>query len=150
MWDDFKEFAIRGNMVDMAVGIIVGGAFGKIATSLVNDIIMPPIGLLLGDADFSELYLNLSGGEYTSLAQASKAGAVTLNYGQFLNNVIDFLIVATVMFLVIRQINRLRRQKEAPTKTTKNCPYCTSTIPLEATRCPECTAELPTESTSSR
>jgi large conductance mechanosensitive channel len=142
MWDEFKEFAVRGNMVDMAVGIVVGGAFGKIVTSLVNDVVMPPIGLLLGKVDFSNLYVNLSGGQYGSLAEAQQAGALTLTYGQFLTAVLDFLIVSAVMFLLVKQINRLRRQKEAPTKTTQNCPHCTSTIPIEATRCPECTSKL--------
>lgn len=142
MWDEFKEFAVRGNMIDMAIGIIVGGAFGKIVTSLVNDIVMPPFGLLLGQVDFSNMYINLSGGDYGSLAKAQEAGAVTLTYGQFLTTVLDFLIVSLVMFVVVRQINRLRRQKEPPAKSTQNCPYCTSTIPVEATRCPECTSKL--------
>jgi len=144
MWKEFKEFIMRGNVVDMAVGVIVGAAFGKIITSLVNDILMPPIGLLLGRVDFSNLFINLSGGHYATLAEAQEAGAVTINYGLFLNTVMDFVIVAFVIFLFIRQINRMRREEEEapPEPTTKECPYCLSTIPLKATRCPYCTSEL--------
>jgi len=144
VWDDFKEFAVRGNTTEMAVGIIVGGAFGKIVTSLVNDVVMPPLGILLGQVDFSQLYINLSGGEYASLTRAKEAGALTLNYGQFMTTVLDFLIVSVIMFVVVRQLNRLRNQKEPPTKSTQNCPECTSTIPIEATRCPECTSRIST------
>jgi large conductance mechanosensitive channel len=144
MFREFREFAMRGNVVDLAVGIVIGAAFGKIITSLVNDILMPPIGLLLGRVDFSNLFLNLSGQPYASLAEAKAAGAPTINYGVFLNNVIDFLIVAVAIFLLIRSINRLTRQwqhaPEAP--TTKECPFCLSTIPLRATRCPQCTSGL--------
>lgn len=151
MLKEFKEFVLRGNVVDMAVGIIMGAAFGAIVKSLVDDIIMPPIGLLLGGVDFTNLYLLLkagakSAGPYASLADAKAAGAVTLNYGVFINLTISFLIVAVVMFLLIRTVNRLRRQEAAPpaAPTTKDCPYCLSAIPLQATRCPHCTSQLPT------
>lgn len=144
MWKEFREFAVKGNVLDLAVGVIIGGAFGKIVTSLVNDVIMPPIGLLLGKVDFSDLYFNLSHRTYPSLAAAKAAGAPTINYGIFLNNVLDFLIVAWVVFMLIRQINRMRRHKEvAPAApTTKECPYCVMQIPVKATRCPSCTSEL--------
>ncbi len=144
MWKEFKEFALRGNVIDMAVGIIIGGAFGKIVSSLVNDVLMPPIGLLLGKVDFSNLYINLSGVRYASLAEAKAAGAPTINYGAFLTTVIDFLIVAFVIFLVVRAINRLRRERPAaaPAPLTKECPYCHSVIHIKATRCPHCTSEL--------
>jgi large conductance mechanosensitive channel len=144
MLREFREFAMRGNVVDLAVGIIIGAAFGKIITSLVNDILMPPIGLLLGRVDFSSLFVNLSGQPYASLAEARAAGAPTINYGAFLNTVIDFLIVAFAIFLLVRSINRLSRQWErAPaTPNTKECPFCLSTIPLRATRCPQCTSAL--------
>jgi len=145
MLKEFKAFAMRGNVLDMAVGIIIGGAFGKIVTSLVNDILMPPIGLILGRVDFSNLYLNLSGASYASLADAKAAGAATINYGLFLNTVLDFVIVAFALFLIIRQVNRLAA-KPAPAAaaapTTKECPFCYSTIPIKATRCPHCTSEL--------
>ena len=148
MLQEFREFAIRGNAIDLAVGVIVGGAFGKIVTSLVNDVIMPPIGLLTGGVDFSELYVNLSGGAYGSLAEAREAGAATLNYGVFINVVIQFLIVAWVVFLLVRGINRARRRTERPgppepTPETKSCPWCITTVPVRATRCPACTGELP-------
>jgi large conductance mechanosensitive channel len=149
MLKEFKEFVLRGNVVDMAVGIIIGAAFGTIVASLVNDIIMPPIGLLLGGVDFSNLFILLKAGSpaapYASLADAQAAGAVTINYGLFINAVVSFLIVALVMFLLIRSINRLRREEEAPPAepTTKECPYCLSTIPIKATRCAHCTSELP-------
>lgn len=144
MLKEFKEFAMRGNVLDMAIGIIIGAAFGRIISSIVNDILMPPIGLLLGRVDFSNLFVNLSGGTYSSMAAAKAAGAATINYGLFLNTVIDFLIVAFVIFLLIRQINRFKRQPAAAqvTPTTKDCQYCLSTIPLKATRCPYCTSEL--------
>jgi large conductance mechanosensitive channel len=148
MLKEFKEFAMRGNVVDMAVGIIIGAAFGQIVTSLVNDVLMPPIGLLLGDVDFSNLFAVLKegtvAGPYASLADAQAAGAVTLNYGVFVNTIISFVIVAFAVFLLIRSINRLQRQEEAPPAkpTTKECPYCLSTIPLKATRCSHCTSEL--------
>ena len=148
MLKEFKEFAMRGNVVDMAVGIIIGAAFGTIVKSLVSDIIMPPIGLLLGNVDFTNLFAVLregsTAGPYASLADAQKAGAVTINYGVFVNTIISFLIVAFVVFLLIRQINRLKRQEEAPPPepTTKDCPHCLSNIPIKATRCPQCTSEL--------
>jgi large conductance mechanosensitive channel len=148
MLREFKEFAMRGNVVDMAVGIIIGAAFGTIVSSLVSDIIMPPIGLLLGNVDFSNLFIVLKAGTptgpYTSLADAQAASAVTLNYGAFVNTIISFLIVAFAVFLLIRGINRLKRQEEAPPAepTTKECPYCLTTIPLKATRCPNCTSKL--------
>jgi large conductance mechanosensitive channel len=144
MLKEFKEFAMRGNVVDMAVGIIIGAAFGKIISSLVNDILMPPIGLLLGKMDFSNLFLNLSDKPVTTMAEAKAAGAATINYGIFLNNIIDFIIVAFAIFLLVRQINRLRRKTEevSAAPTTRECPYCLSPIPLKAIRCPHCTSEL--------
>ena len=144
MFKEFKEFAMRGNVVDLAVGVIIGGAFGKIVSSFVNDILMPPIGLLMGNVDFSNLFLTLSGEKYATLAQAQEAGAVTLNYGLFINAVIDFLIVAFAIFLLIRQLNKLNKKEEAPAAepTTKACPFCMSEIAIKATRCPACTSEL--------
>jgi len=144
MLKEFKEFAMRGNVVDMAVGIIIGAAFGKIISSLVGDVIMPPIGILMGGVDFSEIYINLSGGEYASLAAAKEAGAATLNIGVFINTVIDFLIVAFAIFMMVKMMNRLKRQEEAPAAapTTRDCPHCLSTIPIKATRCAHCTSEL--------
>lgn len=140
--EEFKEFALRGNVLDMTVGIIVGGAFGKIVTSLVNDIIMPPIGLLLGHVDFSNLYLNLSGKKYASLTEAKAAGAATINYGVFLNEVINFVIVSFAIFLLVREINKLRRPALPPTPASKICPFCQMEIPMKAVRCPHCTSEL--------
>jgi len=142
MFKEFKEFAMRGNVLDMAIGIIIGAAFGRIITSLVNDVLMPPIGLLLGKVDFSTLFLNISGKSYATLAEAKAAGAATINYGMFLNTVIDFVIVAFVIFLVVRQINRWNKPAPAPAPSTKECPYCVSAIPVKATRCPNCTSEL--------
>jgi large conductance mechanosensitive channel len=148
MWKEFKEFAIKGNAVDMAVGIVIGAAFGKIVDSLVKDIMMPPLGMLLGKVDFSNLFLVLADGKtpgpYPTLMLAQQAGAVTLNVGLFINIVISFLIVAFAVFVVVRSINRLRASKEAPAPavTTKDCPYCYSPIPLPATRCPHCTSVL--------
>jgi len=144
MLKEFKEFAMRGNVLDMAIGIIIGVAFGKIVTSLVSDVIMPPIGLLLGKLDFSNLYINLSGQPYSSLTAAKAAGASTINYGLFINTVFDFIIVAFVIFLLIRQVNKMKRQPEvaAAVPTTKECPYCLSVIPVKAVRCPHCTSEL--------
>ena len=148
MLKEFKEFTLRGNVMDMAVGIILGAAFGTIVKSLVDDVIMPPIGLLLGGVDFSNLFALLKAGSpsgpYASLADAQAAGAVTINYGLFINAIISFLIVAFVMFLLIRSVNRLKREEEAPAEpTTKECPYCLSTIPIKATRCAHCASELP-------
>jgi len=142
MLKEFKQFVLRGNVVDMAVGIIIGAAFGKIVSSLVNDIIMPPIGLLLGKVDFNSLYLNLSGQSFASLAEAKAAGAATINYGSFINILIDFILVALVIFLLVRAINRMKRQPAPADPTTKECPFCKSTIPLGATRCPFCTSQL--------
>ncbi len=142
MLKEFREFAMRGNVLDMAVGIIIGAAFGKIITSLVNDVIMPPIGLVLGKVDFSNLFLNLSGKPYATLAEAKAAGAATVNYGLFLNTVLDFIIVAFAIFLLIRQVNRFKAKPQPPSATTKDCPYCVSTIPIKAVRCPHCTSEL--------
>ena len=144
MFKEFKEFAMRGNVLDMATGIIIGAAFGKIVSTFVSDVLMPPIGLLLGKVDFSNLFFNLSDKPVTTLAEARAAGAATINYGLFLNTLIDFLIVAFAIFLLIRQVNRLKRQPPpAPaTPTTKNCPYCFSSIAIKAVRCPHCTSEL--------
>ena len=142
MFKEFKAFIMRGNVLDLAVAVIIGAAFGKIVSSLVNDVLMPPLGLLLGKMDFSSLFINLSGKDYSSLASAKAAGAATINYGLFLNAVIDFLIVAFVIFLVIRAANRLQRPKPAPAPAAKECPYCFSNIPTKATRCPACTSEL--------
>jgi large conductance mechanosensitive channel len=142
MLKEFKEFIMRGNVLDLAIGIIIGAAFGKIVTSMINDIIMPPIGLLLGKVDFSNLFINLSGEHYTTLAEAKAAGAATINYGLFINTVLDFLVIALVVFLVIRQANRFKRQQEVPASSTKECPYCFMSIPLMATRCPYCTTEV--------
>jgi large conductance mechanosensitive channel len=140
---EFKEFAMKGNVMDLAVGFILGAAFGKIVSSLVSDIIMPPIGLILGKVDFSSLFLNLSGKSYASLAEAKAAGAATLNYGVFLNNVVDFLIVAFAVFLLVRIVNRWNKPAPAAVPTTKDCPYCVSKIPVKATRCPNCTSQIP-------
>ena len=144
MFKEFKEFAMRGNVIDMAVGVIIGAAFGKIVTSFTNDVMMPPIGLLLGRVDFSNLFLNLSGSPYPSLAEAKKAGAATINYGLFLNSVIDFVIVAFVLFMMIRQINRFLAPAPPPPgePTTKDCPFCLSQIPVKATKCGHCTSQL--------
>lgn len=140
MLKEFKEFAMRGNVMDMAVGIIIGAAFGKIVSSLVSDVIMPPIGKLMGGVDFSNLYISLSGGDYASLEAAKAAGAATINYGVFLNTVIDFVIVAFAIFLVVKAMNRARRKQEvpAPAPTTKSCPECLMEIPIKATRCGHC------------
>ncbi|NLV32246.1 MAG: large conductance mechanosensitive channel protein MscL [Acidobacteria bacterium] len=143
MFKEFKEFAMKGNVLDMAVGIVIGAAFGKIVTSFVSDVLMPPIGVLMGGMDFGNLFLTLSGGEFASLAAAKEAGAATLNYGVFLNTVIDFLIVAFAIFLLIKQVNRMKRKEEAaPAPDTKECPFCASAIAIKATRCPNCTSQL--------
>ena len=145
MLKEFKEFVMRGNVLDLAVAVIIGGAFGKIITSFVNDVLMPPIGLLLGGVDFTNLFWALDGNTYESLEAATAAGAATINYGVFINTVIDFLIVAFVIFLVVKSAN-VTKKKEAPAPpaepTTKDCPYCFTTIPIKATRCPNCTSEL--------
>ena len=142
MFKEFKEFAMRGSVLDMAIGIVIGAAFGKIVGSFVDDVLMPPIGRLLGHVDFSNLFLNLSAGHYDTLAAAKEAGAATLNYGVFLNTVINFLIVAFAIFLLVRQVNRMKRQPAPATPTAKDCPYCQMSVPLKATRCPHCTSEM--------
>ena len=148
MLKDFKEFGMRGNVVDMAVGIIIGAAFGTIVKSLVADVIMPPIGLLLGNVDFSNLFIVIKqgavAGTFATVAEAQKAGAVTINYGIFLNTIISFLIVAFAVFVIVRNINKLKREEEAPPEepTTKECPHCLSEIPIKAVRCAFCTSEV--------
>jgi large conductance mechanosensitive channel len=142
MFKEFKEFALKGNVVDMAVGIIIGAAFGKIISSLVSDVIMPPLGLALGKVDFSNLFVNLSGDPYTSVAAAKAAGAPTINYGLFFNTIIDFVIVAFVLFLFIRQMNRMRKPAPAAAPSTRECPHCLSAVPMKATRCMYCTSDL--------
>jgi large conductance mechanosensitive channel len=142
MFSEFKKFAMRGNVLDMAIGIIIGAAFGKIITSLVGDVLMPPLGLILGKVDFSNLFLNISGKSYDSLAAAKAAGAPTINYGIFLNNIIDFIIVAFAIFLLIRMVNRWNKPEPAAAPVTKECPYCATAIPIAAKRCPNCTSEL--------
>lgn len=142
MLKEFKEFAMKGNVVDMAIGIIIGAAFGKIVSSLVEDVLMPPIGKLMGNLDFSNLFFALNGQAYESLKAAKDAGAPTINYGIFINTVIDFIIVAFVIFLLVKQVNRLKRAEPAAAPVTKECPYCLSQIALKATRCPGCTSEI--------
>ncbi len=142
MFREFKEFALKGNVLDMAVGIIIGAAFGTVVKSLVDDIVMPPIGLLLGRVDFSNLFVNLSGQELSSVADAKKAGAAVIAYGAFLNNVLSFLIVALAVFMLVKAVNRFRHKQEEAAPETKDCPHCLSSIPLQATRCPHCTSEL--------
>ena len=155
MFKEFKEFAMRGSVVDMAVGIVIGAAFGTIVKSFVDDVLMPPIGLLLGNVDFSNLFVTLkegakAAGPYASLAAAKAAGAVTLNLGLFINTIISFIIVAFAVFLVIKGINRMKREQEEPPAepTTKDCPYCFTSIPIQASRCPHCTSKLAAEATS--
>ncbi len=149
MWKDFKAFAVKGNVVDLAVGVIIGAAFGTVVKSLVDDVIMPPIGLLLGNVDFNNMFAVLKPGEtpapYLTLADAKEAGAVTLNYGNFITNLVTFLIVAFTVFLLVRAFQKLKRKEDAaPSEPTdRNCPYCTSTISIKATRCPQCTSEIP-------
>lgn len=141
MFKEFKEFAMKGNVIDLAVGVIIGGAFGKIVSSFVGDIIMPVLGLLLGKIDFTNMFITLGNGDFKTLTEAKNAGIPTLNYGLFLNNIIDFLIVALSIFIVIRQINRLHKKKpEAP--KIKKCQYCYSEIHIDASRCPNCTSEI--------
>jgi large conductance mechanosensitive channel len=139
---EFRDFIMRGNVLDLAVAVIIGAAFGKIVTSLVNDILMPPLGLVLKNVDFSDLFVDLSGGHHASLAQAKAAGDATINYGLFLNNIIDFVLVAAAIFLLIRAANKLKRAPAAAAPTTKECPFCHTSIPLAATRCPNCTSNL--------
>ncbi len=141
MVKDFREFVMRGNVVDLAVAVAIGAAFGRIVTSLITDVIMPPIGLLLGRVNFADLFINLSGQPVETLSAAKAAGLPTINYGLFLNTVLDFLVIAFVLFLLVRQVNRLRRPPEV-VPTTTECPYCYSTIPVKATRCPHCTSDL--------
>ncbi len=145
MIKEFKEFAMKGNVMDLAVGVIIGAAFGKIVSSLIDDVIMPLIGLVLGKVDFSNLFLNLSGGTYATLAEAKKAGTATLNYGLFINAFINFLVIALVIFMMVKWVNKLR--KPAPiaapiAPTTKECPFCYTAIPIKAVRCPACTSDL--------
>ncbi|MGB7540063.1 MAG: large conductance mechanosensitive channel protein MscL [Anaerolineales bacterium] len=144
MLKEFKDFIMRGNVLDLAVAVIIGGAFGKVISSLVTDILMPPLGLILGKVDFNNLFINMSGTPYASLAEAQAAGAPTLNYGVFINTIINFVIVAAAIFLIIRLANRLQRLRptEKPAPTTKDCPFCISSIPVKATRCPYCTSEI--------
>jgi large conductance mechanosensitive channel len=142
MFKEFKDFIMRGNVLDLAVGVIIGGAFGKIITSLVNDVLMPPIGLLLGGVNFSNLFISLDGKVYESLDAAKAAGAATINYGVFFNTVIDFTIVAFVIFMVIKSVSKLKKPAPVADPTTKECPRCFTAIPIKATRCPHCTSEL--------
>lgn len=143
MIKEFKEFALKGNIMDLAVGVIIGGAFGKIVSSLVSDIIMPLIGILLGNVDFTNLFITLGNGNFKTMEEAKKAGVATLNYGIFINNIIDFLIIAFSIFFVLRQLNRFSKKKEVEViVTTKKCKYCLSEIPIDATRCAHCTSNL--------
>ena len=142
MWKEFREFAIKGNAVDLAIGVMIGAAFGAVVTSLVNDMIMPPIGKLLGGVDFSNFFLVLGPGQYPSVKAAKEAGAATLNYGIFINTLINFTIIAFVLFLIVRTMNRLKRAEPAAAPTTKGCPHCAMDIPLKATRCPHCTSAV--------
>jgi large conductance mechanosensitive channel len=142
VFKEFKEFARKGNVLDMAVGVVVGAAFGKITSSFVSDVLMPPLSLLLGRVNFSNLFITLSGQSFATLEEAKKAGAVTLNYGLFINTVIDFVFIALAVFLLVKQVNRMRAPVPAPPVTTKDCPFCTSAIPQKASRCPMCTADL--------
>lgn len=144
MWEEFRKFIMRGNVVDMATGVIIGAAFGKIVSSFTSDIIMPPLGLLLGKVDFSNLYINLSGVEYESFAAAKEAGAPIIAYGVFLNTCLDFLIMAAAIFILIKQVNRLmpKKPEPAPAPEPKKCPYCKEVVADDATRCPHCTSEI--------
>lgn len=144
MIKEFKDFAVKGNVIDLAVGVIIGGAFGRIVTSLVNDMIMPVIGLLVGKVDFTNLFISLDGKDYLSLADAQAVGAPTLNYGIFINTIIEFLIISFSIFIVIRQLNRFKRKEETikPAPTTKSCPYCYTEIHKDAIRCPNCTSQI--------
>ena len=146
MLKEFKEFAMRGNVMDMAVGIIIGAAFGKIVSSFVNDVLMPPLGLLLGNSDFTNKFFTLQGETFATLDAAKEAGSVTMNYGLLVNTIIDFIIIAFAIFIVIKQINRLKKKPEAPPPNTKECPFCLSAVPIKASRCGHCTSELQVES----
>ncbi|RPI20670.1 MAG: large conductance mechanosensitive channel protein MscL [Chloroflexota bacterium] len=143
MLKEFREFALKGNVLDLAIGVIIGAAFGRIITSLVEDIIMPPLGLLLGQINYADYFIALDGNSYPSLEVAQTAAAPTLNYGLFINNIVNFLLVAFALFLIIRGINRMRRKAPPPETNTKECPFCASAISIKARRCPECTSELP-------
>lgn len=149
MFKEWKTFLMRGNVIDLAVGVIIGGAFGKIVTSFVNDILMPPLGLLLGRMNFADLFISLNGQAYPSLAAAKAAGAPTLNYGLFINNLIDFVLIGTAIFLLIKQVNRLQKAEPTSAPDTKECPFCCSKIPLAASRCPHCTSQLAEEKSAS-
>ncbi|MEI8014724.1 MAG: large conductance mechanosensitive channel protein MscL [Nitrospiraceae bacterium] len=142
MLKEFKEFAMKGNVLDMAIGVIIGGAFGKIVSSLVSDVLMPPLGLLMGKVDFSSLFINLSGTPQPSLTAAKAAGAPTINYGVFLQATFDFIIIAFVIFLFVKQVNRLKQPAPAAAPTTKDCPYCLSAIPIKAAKCAHCTSNV--------
>jgi len=142
MLKEFKEFALKGNVVDLAIAVIIGAAFGKVVSSFVNDIIMPPIGMLLGGVSFSDLFISLDGQTYPSLAVAQAAGAATINYGVFLTTIIDFVIIAWVLFLVVKAVNRMKKAPAPADPTTKTCPQCATEIPIKAVRCPHCTSNL--------
>ena len=142
MFKDFKKFIMRGNILDLAVGVIIGGAFGKIISSFVADILMPPIGLLLGKVDFANMFISLTGEQFATLAAAQEAGVPTMNIGIFVNTIVDFLIVAVVIFLIVKQLTPKEKPKPAPEPTTKECPFCFTSIPIKATRCPHCTSQL--------
>ncbi len=143
MWKEFKEFIMKGSVMDLAIGVIIGGAFGKIVSSLVDDVIMPPIGLLFGDVNFSNLFINLGKTRYATLAEAQAAGAPSLNYGLFINNIIYFLIIALIIFLMVKALNRLTKKVETPAEPdTRECPHCLSVIPKKADRCPHCTSQI--------
>jgi large conductance mechanosensitive channel len=142
MMQEFKEFAVKGNVVDLAVGVIIGGAFGKIVTSFVSDIVMPPLGMVMGKVNFTDLFINLSDTPYDSLKAAKDAGAPVISYGVFINTMIDFIIIAFVIFMVIKQINRLKKEPAPAPPNTKDCPYCLSAVPMKATKCGFCTSDL--------
>jgi len=142
MFAEFREFIRRGNVIDLAVAVVIGVAFGKIVTSFVDDILMPPIGVALGNVDFSNLFINLSGKEYPSVAAAKAAGAATLNYGIFINNILNFIIIAFAVFLLVRQINRMQTPAPAPATATKDCPYCLTPVPVKTVKCAHCTSEI--------
>lgn len=144
VWKAFRAFLMRGNVMDLAVGVILGASFGKISTSLVNDVLMPPLGMLLGRVDFSNLYISLSRTKYPSLAAAKAAGAPVIGYGLFINTIVEFVIVAFALFLLLQVIERLKHQKEEKEADTRECPYCTREVPVRAVRCPECTSQLST------